>query len=171
MKCPVYVMSYVWDVLSMEVLFKKLKVSMKVFCMKEMSQHQLLAQVKNKISFRPFLTSAVLPYNCSFSFKQCLGSGSVGSARFWLPGSGSAKIYGSTDPDPRGKISTKNCKKELNFTLCGSRIRIRIRIKINWILSTGSSQGLNISWKSFSSRAHFLKRACCSKLILDFWCI
>jgi len=37
---------------------------------------------------------------------QCLGSGSgsVGSARFWLPGSGSAKICGSTDPDPRGKI-------------------------------------------------------------------
>jgi len=43
---------------------------------------------------------------------QCLGSGSVGSARFWLPGSGSAKICGSTDPDPRGKISTKNCKKK-----------------------------------------------------------
>ena len=30
-----------------------------------------------------------------------------GSARFWLPGSGSAKICGSTDPDPRDKISTK----------------------------------------------------------------
>ena len=44
---------------------------------------------------------------------QCLGSGSVGSARFWLPGSGSI------------------------FFQCGSRIRIRIRIKINWILSTG----------------------------------
>jgi len=35
------------------------------------------------------------------------GSGSVGSARFWLPGSGSAKILRSTDPDPRGKISAK----------------------------------------------------------------
>ena len=46
-------------------------------------------------------------------FKQCLGSGSVGSARFWLPGSGYAKIFGSTDPDPRGKISTKNCKKKI----------------------------------------------------------
>ena len=48
---------------------------------------------------------------------QCLGygSGSVGSARFWLPGSGSAKICGSTDPDPRGKISIKNWKKK-NFT-------------------------------------------------------
>ena len=47
-------------------------------------------------------------------FRQCLGSGSgsVGSARFWLPGSGFAKICGSTDPDPRGKISTKNCKKK-----------------------------------------------------------
>ena len=51
-------------------------------------------------------------------FEQCLGSGSgsgsVGSARFWLPGtgSGSAKICGSTDPDPRGKISTKTAKKK-----------------------------------------------------------
>jgi len=35
------------------------------------------------------------------SLNQCLGSG---SGRFWLPGSGSAKICGSTDPDPRGKI-------------------------------------------------------------------
>ena len=43
--------------------------------------------------------------------KKCLGSGSVRSARFWLPGSGSAKICGSTDPDSRGKISTKNCQK------------------------------------------------------------
>ena len=40
---------------------------------------------------------------------QCLGSGSVGSARFWFPGSWSAKICGSTDP--RGKILTKNCKE------------------------------------------------------------
>jgi len=47
---------------------------------------------------------------------QSLGSGSVGSARFWLPGSGSAKICGSTDPDPRGKISTKNCKKKLFYS-------------------------------------------------------
>ena len=38
---------------------------------------------------------------------QWLGSGSVGPARFWLPGSGSAKKCGFTDPDPRGKISTK----------------------------------------------------------------
>ena len=43
------------------------------------------------------------------------GSGSVGSARFWHPESrsGSAKICGSTDPDKRGKISTKNCKKKI----------------------------------------------------------
>ena len=34
---------------------------------------------------------------------QCLGSRSIGSARFWLPGSGSgyAKICGSTDSDPK----------------------------------------------------------------------
>ena len=42
-------------------------------------------------------------------------SQTVGSVRFWLPGIGSAKIGGSTDPDPKGKISTKNCKKK--FTL------------------------------------------------------
>ena len=43
---------------------------------------------------------------------QCFGSGFVGSARLWLPGFGSAKICGFTDPDPRGKISTKNCQKK-----------------------------------------------------------
>ena len=42
--------------------------------------------------------------------KQCLGFGSVGSIRFWVPGSGSAKIGWS--PDPRGLISTKNCQKK-----------------------------------------------------------
>jgi len=51
----------------------------------------------------------------SYATEQCLGSVSVGSARFCLPGSGSTKIYGSTDPDPRGKISTKKCEKK-NFT-------------------------------------------------------
>ena len=57
---------------------------------------------------------------------QCLGSGSVGSARFWLPG--------STDPDPRSKISTMD-QIRINCFQCGSRIRL-IRIKFNWILST-----------------------------------
>ena len=54
-------------------------------------------------------------------YVQCLGSGSVGSARFWLPESGSSKICGSRS-------------KGQNINQCGSRIRIRI--KINWILST-----------------------------------
>ena len=49
-------------------------------------------------------------------FSQCLGSGSVGSARFWLPGSGFAKICGSTDPNPRSNISTKNTKKNLFYS-------------------------------------------------------
>ena len=55
------------------------------------------------------------PYNLAV---LRIGSGSVGSARFWLPGSGSgsAKICGSTDPDPRGKISTKNYKKKLVYS-------------------------------------------------------
>ena len=41
-----------------------------------------------------------------YIFMQCLCS-----ARFWLSGSRTAKICRSTDPDPRGKISTKNCRK------------------------------------------------------------
>jgi len=48
--------------------------------------------------------------------KQCLGSGSVGSARFWFPGSGFAKICGSTDPDTRGKISTKTAKTNFFYS-------------------------------------------------------
>ena len=43
---------------------------------------------------------------------QGLGSGSVGSARFCLPGSGTAKLCRSTDSDSRGKISTKNWRKQ-----------------------------------------------------------
>ena len=63
-------------------------------------------------------------------FKQCLGSGSesVGSARFWLPGSGYAKIFGSTDPDPRGKISTKNCKKKILISKPKSELLKKERI-------------------------------------------
>jgi len=48
--------------------------------------------------------------------ESVLRTGSVGSARFWLPGSGSSKIFGSTDPDPRGKISTKNYKNKLFYS-------------------------------------------------------
>ena len=75
------------------------------------------------------------------------------------------KICGSTDPDPRVKISTKNCTKILNpnlnlkssFLNCSINfkdknkrknltkfdpdlfflVRIRIRIKFKWMLSTG----------------------------------
>ena len=35
----------------------------------------------------------------------------------------SAKIYGSTDPDPRGKISIKNWKKNFSSFLNGFRIK------------------------------------------------
>ena len=45
---------------------------------------------------------------------QCLGSGSIG-----LLGSGSigSQDFGflEPDPDPRGQISTKNCKKKLFY--------------------------------------------------------
>jgi len=44
--------------------------------------------------------------------EQCVGSGSPKSATFWLPGSVSTKIFRSTDPDPRGKISTTGEKIE-----------------------------------------------------------
>ena len=57
-----------------------------------------------KCERRPIGTDCTVFRQC-FILHQCLGSGSVGSARLWLPGSGSAKICGSTDPDPRGKIS------------------------------------------------------------------
>ena len=46
---------------------------------------------------------------------QCLGSRSGGSPR--LPRSGSLKICGSTDPDPRGKNST-HTKKNLLTQIC-----------------------------------------------------
>jgi len=61
---------------------------------------------------------SVKEMNTSSSFppNQCLGSGFVGSARFSLPRSRSAKMCGSTDPDPWCKISTRNWKKKL-FTL------------------------------------------------------
>ena len=50
-----------------------------------------------------------VPVREKYPYKlQYLGSGFVGSERFWLPGSGYAKICGSKDTDPRGKISTKN---------------------------------------------------------------
>jgi len=48
---------------------------------------------------------------------QSLGSGSVGSARFWLLGPGSAKVCGSTDLDPKGKIATKKLQKNLTLKL------------------------------------------------------
>ena len=37
----------------------------------------------------------------------------LGSARFWFPGSGSAKICGSTDPDPRGQNINQKLQKKL----------------------------------------------------------
>ena len=63
-----------------------------------------------------FMSEILFP-SVSFYFlinlQQCLGSGSVGSARFWLPGSGSARICESTDPGTRRKISTKNWREKI----------------------------------------------------------
>jgi len=61
--------------------------------------------------------------------------GSVGSARFWLSGSGSSKICGSTDPDPRGKISTKNCKKNFLFQKLKSELLKKKDYKIPLFLN------------------------------------
>ena len=69
------------------------------------------------IHFHPiqrYQTSWIWCKHSSNSGNQCLGSRSVGSARFRLPGSRSAKC---ADPDPKGKISTENCKKKLLFSL------------------------------------------------------
>jgi len=63
--------------------------------------------------------------------KQCLGSG---SARFWLPGSVSAKICGSTDPDPREKILTKNFKKQ-TFILSNPNLIYLKKIFKNFLIS------------------------------------
>jgi len=77
---------------------------------------------------------------------QCLGSGSVGSARFWLPGSGSTKICGSTDPDPRGKKSTKNCKKKtLILNPKSELLKEREIIQISSFLNGSSSFRIKIS--------------------------
>ena len=86
-------------------------------------------------------------YKCLY---QCLGpgSGAVGSPRFWLPGSGSAKICGSTDPDPRGKISTKNCKKKFTLTTQIWTIEKREIIKISWFLNGSPSIRIKISEKN-----------------------
>ena len=53
-------------------------------------------------------------FRCS---NQCLepGSGSVGSAKVWLPGTGAAKICGSMVSNPRDKIFTENGKKKLFY--------------------------------------------------------
>ena len=68
--------------------------------------------------FNFLLFFSILSRKPNFEWKQFLGSGSwsVGSARFWFPGSGSLKLWGSTDPDPMGKISAKRCKI-MSFTL------------------------------------------------------
>ena len=85
---------------------------------------------------------------------QCLGSGSVGSARFWLSGSGSgsAKICGSTDPDLRGKISKKNCKK-IFFSLRPQIWTFEKKeiIKISSFLNGSSSFRIKISEKKFEN--------------------
>ena len=78
-----------------------------------------------------------------YMFFQCLGSGSVGSARFWHPGSRSrsAKICGST----------KNCKKNVTLkTQIWTNVK-RVIMKLSWFLNGSSRFSRKInekkSWK------------------------
>ena len=80
--------------------------------------------------------------NCKKNYSQ-----TVGSVRFWLPGIGSAKIGGSTDPDPKGKISTKNCKKKFTLKPQIWTLKKREIIKISWFLNSSSSFSIKISEK------------------------
>ena len=64
-----------------------------------------------------FMSEILFPSVCFYfliNLNQCSGPGSFGSARFLLSESGSAIICGSTDTNPRGKISTKNCRKKVH---------------------------------------------------------
>ena len=73
----------------------------------------------------------------------CLGS--VGSARFWLPGSGSAKTCVSRD-----KMSIKNCKKNL-FLLSIFKyepMKNRLIIIISWFLLNGANFNMKESEKT-----------------------
>ena len=84
-----------------------------------------------------------------FTFYQKQYFGSVGSEKFWLPGSGSAKICGFTDPDPRCKISTKNSKK--NFFTPKTQFWTFVKreiIKISSFLNGSSSFRLKLSEKN-----------------------
>ena len=72
----------------------------------------------------------------------------LGSARFWLPGSGSgsAKICGSTDPDPRDNISTKTAKKTFLLLKPKSELLKKIRdYKIYSFLNGSSNFRIKIS--------------------------
>ena len=83
------------------------------------------------------LKSSVITWKPWNNCRQCLGS--VGSGRFWLPGSGSAKICGSSDPDPRGKISTKKLKKIFFYSETPIRnFKKREIIKISSFLNSSS---------------------------------
>ena len=84
-------------------------------------------------------------------YEQCLGSGSVGSARFWRPGSGSgsAKICRSTDPDPRVKKNNQKLQKK-TFLILRPKFELlkkREIIKISSFVNGSSSFRIEISEK------------------------
>ena len=61
--------------------------------------------VAENLLYMNLLYATVQQYKIFFQ-RWGSGSGSVGSATFWVSRSWSAKICGWTDPDSRGKIST-----------------------------------------------------------------
>ena len=95
---------------------------------------------------------------CRFSSgHQCLWSG---SARFWLSRSGSAKICGSTDPDPRGKISTKNWRKKKIYSQNLNLNYWKKRDHKNFLISEGSSSfSIKISGKKDKIQKFFFFKA------------
>ena len=57
-------------------------------------------------------------------------SGSVGSATFWRPGSGSTKIYGYMDPDPRVRSKyQQKTKPELELLKKDRLTKISLSLK------------------------------------------
>ena len=86
------------------------------------------------------------------SLSQCLRSE-------WIPG--------STDSDPRGKVSTKNCKKNvLKTQICA--IDKRFIVKISWFLNGSSSFSMEISEKIKTKNLKILLCKISSKIFYSY---
>jgi len=80
----------------------------------------------------------LLAFFCRVSADQCLGSGSVGSARFWLPG------FGSKEQNINLKLKKKKFYSQTpNLNYYKGEI-----IKISLFLNGSSSFSIKISYKN-----------------------